>query len=189
MNGNELLTAVTAMGFACSPDELQHYFFTIANQSLRQIAVVFPLLKEKEITLTPKDTYYTSLTLTDYVDDFLSLAPSPLSSQGQFFIGGRDYYKEGKTLFIPKERTGKLTVRYHALPEQLTPSNMALPLSINPVAEHLLPLLCASYLWAQDEPEISLRYLKLYSKEAGILRGQQHLHAGASYQSINGWDR
>ena len=50
-----------------------------------------------------------------------------------------------------------------------------------------MPNLIASYVLAEDEPELSQYYLTLYRERVGEIRATDRNAAPAIYRNVNGW--
>ena len=83
----------------------------------------------------------------------------------------RAVLREGRYLRLPKEQRGTYEIRCEVFPERFLSSaddNKQLPLAED-LAE-LVPLLVASYIWLDDEPEKAARYKSLYDLAAREIR-------------------
>ena len=177
------------MGFSRTLEDGEDYFFRAANLSLARIARQFPTVVSYDRELSAGHSYYTQLPVSEEKEDFLSFPSHPLSKNGSLLREGRDYLVQNGTLRISKEACGSLTVRYFHRPAPLTGDNMEDDLDILPIAEGLLPLLVASYLWLDDRGDLATHYLALYRAEAEELRASLYRHGGAAIVCGNGWDK
>lgn len=189
MTGNELYQTVAQMGFSRTLEDGEDYFFRAVNLSLSRIARQFPSLVSYETQVTAGNAYYTPLAVGEEREDFLAFPSHPLSRDGRPLREGRDYLVQNGTLKIAREACGVLTVRYFHRPTPLTRDEMEEPLDILPMAESLLPLLAASYLWLDDRGDLATHYLSLYRTEAEELRACLYRHGGATVACGNGWDK
>lgn len=192
MTGKDLLETVTLMGFAKTLEHNEEYFFRAANLSLSRICRSFPLFGE--IILSPKaNESYDIATLTD---DFLGFPASFLSErQGNggyicplFLTEGRDFTVKGSTVLFLRDTDAPITLHYIRRAHTLTVDNVDAALDIHPIAESLLPLLTASYLWLDDRGDLATQYLTLYRSESEELKKLLYRHGGIHITS-NGWDR
>lgn len=189
MTGTDLYQTVAQMGFSRTLEDGEDYFFRAANLSLARIARQFPSIVSYDVTLTASAPYYTPLPVSEEKKDFLSFPSHPLSRNGSLLREGRDYLVQNGTLKIAREVCGPLTVRYLHRPALLSRDTMDAPLDVLPIAEGLLPLLVASYLWLDDRGDLATHYLSLYRAEAEELRATVYRHGGASISCGNGWDK
>ena len=191
MTGKDLLETVTLMGFARTLEHNEEYFFRAANLSLSRICRSFALLGS--ITLTPKahETHDVAL----YTDDFLGFPASFIQrneDQGGrlrplLLTEGIDFSVRGSALCFLRD-TGPVTVHYLRRPKELSRDSLEEALDVHPMAESLLPLLCASYLWLDDRGELATQYLTLYHRECEELKRSLYRHGSVSI-STNGWDQ
>ena len=189
MTGNELYQTVAQMGFSRTLEDGEDYFFRAVNLSLARIARQFPRVVSYDTEVCAGHSYYTSLAVSEDKEDFLAFPSHPLSKGGSLLREGRDYLVQNGTLKIAKEACGALTVRYLHRPTPLSRDNMEDTLDILPIAESLLPLLAASYLWLDDRGDLATHYLSLYRAEAEELRASLYRHGGATIACGNGWDK
>ncbi|MBO7170580.1 MAG: hypothetical protein J6W28_05320 [Clostridia bacterium] len=189
MTGNELYQTVAQMGFSRTLEDGEDYFFRAVNLSLARIARQFPILASYDVRVTAGNAYYTPLAVGEEREDFLSFPSHPLSKDGRPLREGRDYLVQNGTLRIAREACGELTVRYLHRPTPLTRDSMEEALDLLPMAEGLLPLLVASYLWLDDRGDLATHYLSLYRAEAEELRACLYRHGGAAVTCGNGWDK
>lgn len=193
MTGKDLLETVTLMGFAKTLEHNEEYFFRAANLSLSRICRSFALLGRLSVSLKANETYDVAL----QADDFLGFPASPLEKEAE--IGGRtrplfltegvDFTVRGSTLCFLRDIGSPVTVHYIRRARTLTRDTLDEPLDVHPMAESLLPLLCASYLWLDDRGELATQYLALYHTEAEELKRLLYRHGGIHIASGNGWDR
>lgn len=188
MTGEDLYQAVAEMGFASSLEENENYFFRAANFALSKLAHSFFLMGETHLSYRATAEYYTDYDLRALATDFRVLPDDALSVEGMSLRFGRDYLFSNGVLRIARRKPCDIRVRYLRAPRPLTPDNMAEPLDVPKVAEHLTPMLVASMLWLEDRPELATHYLALYRTEADELRRTLRHHT-ADYRVENGWDR
>lgn len=188
MTGKELMSLVARMGFSRSLDENEPYFYQITSLSLLQISRHFPLIET--VTLHHKDgaSYYTEYDIGALCGDFRSFPEKPLRLGTLLLQEGRDFLLEGSRVRLAKGHEGLLEIRYLRRPKKLHADNMDKELDILPEALHLLPLLVASYLWADDRAELASYYLGLFRSELSEMKKERLAHTLAAYQSRNGWD-
>jgi hypothetical protein len=188
MTGKELMALVARMGFSKSLDENEPYFYQITSLSLLQISRHFPLTKTITLNHKDGDSYYTEYDLGVLCDDFRSFPEQPLRLGSLLLQEGRDFLLEESRVRLAKGHEGSLEIRYLRLPERLHADNMEKELDIAPEALSLLPLLVASYLWADDRAELASHYLGLFRSELADMKRAHLAHAPGGYQCRNGWD-
>lgn len=186
MTGTELLAAVTQMGFARSLDENGDYFYRTANFAIAQLNRVFPTEGHMTVAHVEGVHYYTDYDIGALAPRFLSFAKDPVFRDGEPLTEGKDYLISGSVLRVARGVRGDLEIRYRLAPRSLTRDNTDDALDVLPAAEHLLPLLCASYLWIDDREDLAKHYFSLYCAEEAALRRSLYAHVPFSRVS-NGW--
>ena len=188
MTGKELMALVARMGFSKSLDENEPYFYQITSLSLLQISRHFPLIQTVTLNHKDGDSYYTEYDIGALCDDFRSFPEKPLRLGSLLLQEGRDFLLEGSRVRLAKGHEGSLEIRYLRRPKKLHADNTDKELDIAPEALHLLPLLVASYLWADDRAELASHYLGLFRSELSEMKRERLAHTFASYRCGNGWD-
>ena len=87
---------------------------------------------------------------------------------------------------IPESYFGKINLIYKRAPEKLV-GNPDDDVPVPDGCEHLLPLLAASYVWLDDDPEKSQYYMSLYREAMSAVKYYDRAHIDNSYHVINGW--
>ena len=93
----------------------------------------------------------------------------------------------GDTLILPADFSGALTLRYRRAPAKILSDEPGALIDVPPCAAHLLPLLTASYLWLDDEPERSQYYMNLYRAGLSALKYAGSPHRETVYPDVLGW--
>ena len=190
MTGNELYRSVIHLGYARSLDDLEDLFYEAANLAVRRITQQFPIERYTTVCVSTKPGYYTPLAGKGIDPHFLHFAAAPLFENGYPLCPGRDYLVQGGDLLIPSEKAERtLLVCYTVSPQRITEDNLEEDISCRADTEHLIPLLTASILWAQDDEDLSNRYHALFqTAKAELLQSRAPLHH-SGYQLVGGWDR
>lgn len=188
MTGRDLLETVTLMGFAKTLEDNRAYFFRAASLSLSRISRSFARLGR--LTLPMGEG---SIDLAEEAEDFLSLPASPLSAGAEgeahtLFREGRDFTVRGSRITFLHRIPMPVTVHYVRAARPLSEDTLDEPLDVHPMAESLLPLLTASYLWLDDRGELATHYLAMYRTEAEELRRLLYSHGSVTVKT-NGWDK
>lgn len=93
-----------------------------------------------------------------------------------------------KKLFIPDGYLGRLTLTYRRGHEVLDPySSEDAEIDIDEGLEGLLVLLCAHYLWLDDESDLAEDYLQQYRELSASIKRARCASEGMSYIRQNGW--
>ena len=128
-------------------------------------------------------TYNTILKTTD----FLRLAPVPVIDEDDREIIGNDVYTEnGRSVFIARNKPGTYLVRYHTKPKSITEAKSDEAIDLDEDLCALLPTLIASYLFAEDEPNLAEYYQAAYYKMAAELEARSRT-IGTANITNNGW--
>ena len=112
--------------------------------------------READIPLYSERGY---IKLRSLIPDLLSPAASPTDASGKPIEGAA---LRGGVLILPKDYHGEIAIRYNRAPILPTDTSPDTELDLPDGSEELLPLLVASYVWLEDEPEISRYYRSLY---------------------------
>ena len=81
---------------------------------------------------------------------------------------------------------GTVTLRYKPYPKKISKNESDSPIDIPRELESLLPLLCASYVWLDDNPERSQYYLELYNAEAALIKRRFPARL-EGFRDVTGW--
>ena len=190
MTGKELHETVAQMGFAQTLEDGERYFNRAVNLSLSRICRLFPLFASFPLDAREGE----GIRLAEVDGAFLGFPASPIFGEAlggrgaTLLTEGRDYLIRGDHVRFLKN-AGRVTVYYLRRPREANADNAEEALDIEPVAESLLPLLVASYLWLDDRGELATHYLKLYQAESEELRRLHYRHGTVKITSTNGWDR
>lgn len=114
--------------------------------------------------------------------DFISLERAPTSASGEIIKGA---YAEGSTLRMPDDFSGQVLITYRRSPA-VPAGEVSEVLDIPTGAEELVPLITASYIWLDDDPEKAQYYMSLYLD--GLRSYKRISHSGTCAPYItNGW--
>lgn len=127
--------------------------------------------------------------MTSLVPDFDRFKTPPLIMCGDRIASDSNYaILGGKTLLLPIAYPGIYTVEYLAKPTPISadlPDNTVIGLDDDLCA--LLPLLIASYVWLDDEPEKAQYYYNLYTQRAAEISLSTRGDSTLPFISVNGW--
>lgn len=115
--------------------------------------------------------------------DFASFADVPRDSLGREI---RDARIEGSEIFFVTDRSYDAYVSYYRAPMSVSFDDEDNDIDIPRSAEAMLPLLCASFLWRDDEPQLAEHYYSLYRE---LRRAEESLPTGRvlEYKSTDRW--
>ena len=135
---------------------------------------------------------YTRYDLSKLTEDFLTLATPPMTEDEDYKRLSGDYDVEGgKVILLPYDITGCFKVLYHRRPKELiAQSNAAEDDSIIDLDEELctlMPVLIASYIWLEDEPDRAQYYNTLYQQRAAEIVSRERNFSPVRMTSCNDW--
>lgn len=73
-------------------------------------------------------------------------------------VSGGEYAVSGSKVSVPSDSKNEYTVEFNCFPIKLDQDVMELELEIDPMLSELAPLLCAYYVWLDDEPTKAENY-------------------------------
>ena len=161
-----------------------------------------------DVTLTFRGGYYriTEVSFFDAVEDDMSPPSNGTSYDMKVLVRDfnrfvsrpiidgepltEDYFISGSVLtFTDNVPDGDYTVLYEHLPEEVNMADPDTAIDIDPAAELLVPLLCAYYVWMDDQPEKASQFYQRYAEQAAVLRNDtRRVRSNIKYRSTNGWD-
>ena len=130
--------------------------------------------------------------LSSLTDDFLSLESPPIKAESDITILNHGYFIDGQsTLLFPCDSKGCFKVLYRRRPRALENTGAAeddiQEIDLDAELCSLLPLLVASYLWIEDEPDMASHYLTLYRERAADIERRIDDLSPVVIKSVNGW--
>ncbi len=167
--------------FATLPNEESEIVFSFEGEvglTLLSLAVY------EEALAQPPDPYASSrYDLTKLIEDFGALHSPPVSHTEAASEEGAGGYRleSGHLLYLPNTKREILTLSYR---RRLTlPAEGELPLTEEEA--QLLPLLCAAYVWLEDDPEKATFYFSRFRE--GVGRLYRGFSAVAPYNDRTNW--
>ena len=126
---------------------------------------------------------YTEYKIRNFAPDFLAFVYPPTDENGTSI---KNAEVRGGILRIPDEYCGKINLIYKKAPKTLlgNPNDVV---DVPDGCEHLLPLLSASYVWLDDDPEKSQYYMSLYREAMSAVKYYDRAHIDNSYHVTDGW--
>lgn len=129
----------------------------------------------------PEYTTHKLIDLATRLGDYRTLASPPRYPEGGTVTEAEPF---GESLRLPFSFAGEIIIDYYRTPRRIERGNAILDLPSG--AEELMPLLVASFLWLDDEPEKAQYYMALYrDAAAGFTRAARH-ESKRKYVT-NGW--
>ena len=139
----------------------------------------------------PAHEQFSRYDISVLVDDFLSLAAPPIQKDVYGYLDKGYDVENGRIILLPYEARGLYKVIYNHKPQTIShkedPFGDKTELDIDEDLAALIPLLVASYIWIDDEPEKAQYYYNLYRENAIDVERRQRSYTPAEIQSINGW--
>lgn len=153
------------------------YVFSVYDLTL------FDELFDRSEDKIPLASGHESYNLSETVIDFGCALSMPSDECGNPIKGASVI---GSLMKIPYSYSGKVYVSYKRKPTELlgySEEEIRMPEG----CEHLLPLLVASYVWLDDDPEKSEYYMLLYREGMSTVRRSVPFEIGAEYRITDGW--
>ena len=135
---------------------------------------------------------YTRYDMTTLVDDFLTLSTPPITEDEEYKRLSGDYDVEGgRVILLPYSSTGCFKVLYNRRPKELINKGSAQDdeslLDLDEELCSLIPVLIASYIWLEDEPDRAQYYYSQYQARAGEILARERNLSPVQIKSCNGW--
>lgn len=163
------------------------YLYTVKN-----VAMYKHILSANEEDI-PAYEPHTRYDISAIVGDFLSLACPPVIYEGAEARYLDRYYdvENGRVILLPYNRPGIYKVVYNRKPRAVTEDELfgdkSTIIDLDEELCALLPVLIASYVWADDEPQKAEYYLTLYRERAADIESRVKNVAPVQMRSVNGW--
>ncbi len=159
--------------------------------SVKCVAMYEYLYSDNEEDI-PAYEAFSSYDISELVSDFLSLVSPPISeNEGIMHLNQGYDIDNGRTILLPYNMRGLYKVVYNRQPKKITSSGAAQDdnsiIDLDEELCALLPLLVASYIWVEDEPEKAQYYLMLYKERAVDIERRLISAKPVQINSINGW--
>ena len=181
MTLNQLLNEVYSLGFE-SADELTEPFVFSTNRALKMI--FSELGPQTRITLDITAGDEKSFDLGKVVKNPLMITSPPKDTRGAVICGA---YCDGLSVTLPDSFVGKAVITYRVMPKSVTLDDGEHEIDVPPYLEHLLPLLTASFVLLDDDPEKADVYAQIYRNEARRTWRNYSLSQDSTYVDVTGW--
>lgn len=135
-------------------------------------------------TDVPVYSEYREYSLPELIPDYSVMTRLPINERGEAIEGA---HAVGDVLYLPFGYCGEVLVTYKPLPTPISSSDLSQEIDIPRSFEHLLPILTASYLWLDDDPEKAEYYATIYKSEAARLTVTSHKSIDSAYSDVTGW--
>ena len=160
--------------------------------SLRNVAL-YDVLYSALASDVPAFSEYITYDMQSLVPDFKSFLSPPFLIDEQYKILDKGFYIEAKTkLFLPYSWTGTYRIEYNVKPELITVFSEDVIKSTDRINLDddlcaLLPLLVASYVWLDDEPEKAQYYETQYQIQSAEIISRERNRTPVEFKSVYGW--
>lgn len=158
--------------------------------SIRNVAI-YDKVYSGDVKDIPAYEPYTRYDISKTVDDFLALASPPITDDEEHRILGKDYFIEnGRVVLLPYDKTGCYKVAYKHRPTPISDEERAednnAEIDLDPDLAELMPLACAVYIWAEDEPTLVNHYDQQYQQRVSEIVSRTRDYAPIQIL-MNGW--
>ena len=154
--------------------------------ALRNVAVYGALLSEQAEDI-PSFGAFVRYDMKSVTNDFLGFNSPPIVEDKNYTKLVDGYEIESDTLLLPYSAQGVYRVSYKRKPKQVETLDQSMPIDLDDELCTLLPLLTASYIWLEDEPERSMYYKNLYNERAAEVLSFKRNFTPAKVINVNGW--
>jgi len=169
MNYGELKTHIKALAFE-EEDTISEYeendvIPTAINRAISMIGKKIPIMKTYEFTQDGTDTDYQTYDFSTLTNDFLTFAKHPVRiDDGDKCEPFGNYLEwDYHTIKVPGSASGTFIVQYRAKPASYEAGMEDVEIPLEPIThEDLLPLLCAYFVWIDDDATKAAQYYNLY---------------------------
>lgn len=162
------------------------YIYSVKNVAL------YRHLYSDSVDDIPAYEPYTRYDISALTDNFLSLATPPIAeADGLTYLNQGYGVENGRVILLPYEVRGVFKVMYNRKPtpivmgEEEGAESIVVDLDEDLCA--LLPILIASYVWVDDEPEKANYYLNLYRERAIDIERRVFNATPVPLINKNGW--
>lgn len=156
---------------------LGDYSYTVSSLA------IFPSLSSPDNQDIPVLLEKCEVDLKEKISDFLAPHEPPRDSLGNTVSGAEI---SSGTLTLPSDFSGYIRLRYLRSPRIPAREDRDIELDLPEEARELLPLLVASYLWLDDDPDKAEYYRALYTDGIKTLRQNVFRRLDTEYRT-NGW--
>lgn len=173
--------------------EVRLRFWGNYSYMVQNVAFYDSLYSDKSSDI-PAFSEYCEYDLSILADDkfgissgFLRLAPVAVIDEDEREIISKDVYTEnGRLVYIARNKPGTYLVRYYTKPKVIKEAKIEEAIDLDEDLCALLPTLIASYLFAEDEPNLAEYYQAAYYKMAAELEARSRT-IGTANITNNGW--
>ena len=159
--------------------------------TLRHVAVYGTLLSGNKEDV-PAYSAFVRYDMKLLTDDYLAFSSPPIVEDKSYKRLVKGYEIESDTLLLPYEERGAYRVAYKRKPKQIVisrdlPANDSTEIDLDEELCTLLPILTASYIWLEDEPDRAMYYKSLYNERVSEIIAFKRSYAPTRAINTNGW--
>ena len=142
------------------------YIYTI-----KSVAMYEYVYSESEADI-PAYEPFTRYDISSLTDDFLALATPPIiEAEGGVYLNQGYAIEDGRVILLPYDKKGVYKIMYERKPQEVEykqnlSEDKSTKIDLDEDLCALLPILVASYIWLEDEPQKAEYYLALYREGA-----------------------
>lgn len=158
--------------------------------SIRHVAIYDRIYSDR-VEDIPAYEPYTRYDISKTVDDFLALSSPPITDDTEHRILGKDYRVEnGRVILLPHDKAGCYKVAYKHRPKSISSAKSAESnedeIDLDADLAELMPLACAVYILAEDEPDLVNHYDEQYRQRVSEIVSRTRDYAPIQILT-NGW--
>jgi len=162
------------------------YLYSVKNVAM------YEHLKGPDPEDVPAFEPYTRYDISSITSDFLSLCSPPMKEEAGFQYLNEGYDVENdRVILLPYDAEGLYKIIYNRRPTPITCDGDAVDeetvIDLDEELCALLPLLVASLVWVDDEPEKAQYYLALYQGRAADIERRRFSCTPVPFKIIGGW--
>ena len=121
--------------------------------------------------------------INELYGDFMSFTELPRSGSGEIISGAA--LADGRVI-LPSDFFGEVSITYRRAPKTVSTYDENMPIDISTELEGLLPLLCASFMWLDDDADKAQYYMALY-RDMLTSQMTSGIGSGSARYVTNGW--
>lgn len=158
--------------------------------TIRNLAMYHTLLSDDEEHI-PESNALIQYDMSKLVPDFQRFGSPPLIIHQGNIVLGSAYTIVGNRLALAQSGFGAYEIEYVAKPQQISYNSEisdSVQIELDEDLAALLPVLVASYIWLDDEPEKAQYYYNMYAQRAAELSRATRGDGTLPFVSVNkGW--
>lgn len=135
---------------------------------------------------------YVRYDFTKLTEDFLTFSEPPITDDEEYRKLNKNYdVEDGRIILLPHSVSGCFKILYNRKPRHIENKGLAQEnedvIDLDEELCNLLPVLIASYIWLEDEPDRAQYYYKLYQARAAEISAKQRNFSPVRIRSSNNW--